>query len=160
MSFDKLDGYVSRGTIREFLEYLLANGTDQVKEAPDQIPSDQPVELRIGSVVNSIKEFHVDRAESFTGTRGKLTTLGYSLVVDDETPELPRGTRTVGIFYMTKKTDYVGDPDVVGSSKHQGNIGDVIWFSAAHWKDLELGKSTEGNNYRLFVFWGLEWSFD
>jgi len=160
MSLDKLDSYVARGTIREFLEYLLANGTNEIAEAPDHIAGTDPTQLRIGSVVNSIKEFHVDRADNFTGVRGKLTTLGYSFVVDDEIPELPTGTRTVGIFYMTKKTDYVGGPDVVGSSKHQGNIGDVIWFNSKHWEHLELGKSTEGTNYRLFAFWGSDWSFN
>ena len=142
---------MSRSQTKEYLSYLIENGISDIVEAPDHISYEEPVATRIGATVNSVKEFHVDR---FAENRVEYTTLGYNFLKDESKPKIPEGTTRVGIFYFSKKTEYSSTPDVLRSDEHVGDIGDVIWFDANLWEDFTLGKCTDGNNYRLFAFWG------
>lgn len=153
-----LDNYLSRSQIREYLGYILENGVDQIIESPDQVVVTEPMNIRIGSSINSIKLFHVAR---HLGEGSWLTQLGLSFVSDDSKPELPADTGVVGIFYMSKHgRDYTGEPDQLGGVSVQGDIGSVTWIPASDWPSTSFGKSTEGTNYRLFVFWSLEYIVD
>lgn len=150
-----LDNYLSRGQVREYLGYMLENGVDDIIESPDSVVITDPMNIRIGSSVNSIKIFHVAR---HLGEDSWLTQVGINLTSDDSKPDLPEETAVIGIFYMSKHgRDYSGEPDALGANSVQGDIGSVTWVSADEWESVSMGKSTEGTNYRLFVFWSLEY---
>lgn len=149
MSFQLLKNYLSRSQIRDYLGYTLENGVDAIVEARDGVHSDEPVEVRFGSTINSIKMFHVER---YLGS--PLKVLGYALSENDSKPEMPEGSKVVGIIYMSKSKDYVGGPDSFGETSHQGDIGDTLWLSSDSWDSVSLSESTDGINYRFFTFWG------
>lgn len=148
MSFRYLKNYLSRSQVREYLQYTLENGVGDIKESHDQIGSDSPLGIRFGSAINSIKQFHVERYIDYY-----VTETAYVLSSDDSKPELPSDANMVGILYMSKAKDYVGNPDRLGDQAHDGDIGDTIWFSAEEWDDLVIGKTSEGTNHRFFMFW-------
>lgn len=148
-----LKNYVSRSQVRDYLDYILSNGTDLIKEAPDSTYADAPTELRIGATINSIKEFHVGR---FLGGETYIKQNSCVMSSDDHIPSMPENTYISGIFYFSKNgRDYTGGPDKFGDTVHQGDIGDVVWIVNEDWNSLELGKTVEGSNHRLFVFWEL-----
>lgn len=149
-----LDNYLSRSQIREYLDYILKNGVDEIVESPDSVVITDPMNIRIGSSINSVKIFHVAR---HLGEDSWLTQLGMAFVSDDVKPELPEGTGVIGVFYMSKNgRDYSGKPDFFGENSVQGDIGSVTWLEAKDWESSSLGQTTDGVNCRLFVFWGLE----
>lgn len=153
-----LDNYLSRSQIREYLGYILEHGVDDIIESPDGVVITEPMHIRIGSSVNSVKIFHVAR---HLGEDSWLTQLGISFVSDDSKPELPEGTAIIGVFYMSKNgRDYSGDADMFGQRSVQGDIGSVTWVDAKDWETSSLGKTTSGTNYRMFVFWSLEFITD
>ncbi len=148
MSFRRLNSYLSRSQVREYLEYITRFGTDSIEEAPDSVNSDAPIESRVGSTINSIKEFHVQRDHG-----NKLTACSYSLSSNDTLPELPAESSVVGIIYMSKAKDYSGEVDNLEGESLEADIGDAVWFSAESWPSLKLGATQEGTNHRFFVFW-------
>lgn len=149
MSLRSLKNYLSRSQIRDFLGYLRENGASEIVESPDHTGADAPMPIRIGAALNSIREFHVGRDLPY-----RVNELGYAFSDNDSKPELPEGSNMVGVLYMSKTKDYSGDADKLGDESHLGDIGDTIWFEAESWNSFELGETKEGNNYRLFAFWG------
>lgn len=151
MGINILKNYLSRGQVREYLNYIMDDGVDEIIESPDSVSATDPLPIRIGSSINSIKIFHVARLK---GEEFWLTQVGINLSINDTKPDIPEGTSCVGIFYMSKNgRDYSGDPDSLNGTKVQGDIGDVVWFDVDTWESVTLGPSSEGANYRLFVFW-------
>lgn len=151
MEINLLSNYLSRSQIREYLAYILEHGTDDIIESPDSVYATDPLPVRIGSSINSIKLFHVvKRLKDLYW----LTQVGIDLSSLDNKPDMPDGSSYVGIFYMSKYgRDYSGEPDSISGEQVQGDIGDVVWFDALGWDQLQLGKTSDGSNYRLFVFW-------
>lgn len=149
MSFRSLKNYLSRSQIREFLEHLKENGVADVIQSPDQTDSSEPIGVRIGSALNSIRQFHAERYIDYYINEGS-----YAFCDDDVKPELPPGTAMVGIVYMSKERDYSAEADKLGDVQYKGDIGDIAWFEASEWDQFTLGKTQEGINYRLFAFWG------
>lgn len=151
MGINILANYLSRSQIREYLAYILASGLDEIIESPDSVYATDPIPVRIGSSVNSVKIFHVAKR---LGDEFWLTQVGMAFPLDDLKPELPDNASYVGVFYMSKHgRDYSGAPDLIDGEELQGDIGDVAWFDVKNWESVELGKTSTGDNYRLFVFW-------
>jgi hypothetical protein len=154
MDINFLKSYLSRSQVREYLEYILKNGVQDISEMPDSLYAEAPVQDRIGSSLNSVKIFHVSRQ---LDADVRLSQSNIKLVSDNSKPDMPDGTVIVGIFYMAKVgRDYGGQPDTLGDESFQGDIGDVAWINASKWNDLKLGETTDGVNARLVVFWELE----
>lgn len=154
MGINILDNYLSRGQVREYLGYILENGVDEIVESPDNVSATDPLPNRIGSSINSIKIYHVARhlGESFW-----LTKVGMVFISNDVKPDLPVGTSVIGVFYLSKHgRDYSGAPDQLGPDTVQGDIGTVAWLDSKNWDTAALGESTNGTNYRLFVFWSAD----
>ena len=147
-----LQSYLSRSQVREYLAYMLDNGTSQIVQSPDNVHTNESLNIRIGSTVNSVKEYHVSRylGQRTTGlSQGRIV-----LVADDVKPELEPGTSVVGVIYLSKYSkEYSGAKDNLIESEHNGDIGDVAWTSAANWGSSSFGATSEGTNYRLVVFW-------
>ena len=147
-----LQSYLSRSQVREYLAYILDNGTSEIVQSPDGVHTNESLNIRIGSTVNSIKEYHLGRylGERTAGlSQGKIT-----LVADDVKPPLEPGTVAVGVIYLSRHgKEYSGDKDNLIESEHNGDIGDVAWTSAANWETSSFGATSEGVNYRLVVFW-------
>lgn len=151
MGINMLANYLSRSQIREYLGYILENGTDSIVESPDGVHTTEPLNIRIGSSLNSIKLFHVKRHDD---SCPKLAQLEVKLVSDDTKPDMPEESAFVGVIYMSKLgRDYGGDKDFIGDDGYNGDIGDVVWLEAIDWPKLSLGKTIDGVNCRLFVFW-------
>jgi hypothetical protein len=151
MGINMLTDYLSRGQVREYLGYILENGLDDIFESPDSVHASDPLPIRIGSSLNSIKVFHVAR---HMDEKYWLTQEGITLSSDDTKPELPEYASVVGVVYMSKfDRDYTGDPDNFAGNSIQGDIGCVTWFDAEAWDSAILGKSINGINHRLFIFW-------
>lgn len=151
MEINLLSSYLSRSQIREYLAYILEYGVDDIVESPDSVYATDPVPIRIGSSINSIKIFHVAKRLK---DMYWLTQVSIALSLDDVKPNMPDDSSYVGIFYMSKYgRDYNGEPDLISGKEMQGDIGDVVWFDALEWDELQLGKTSDGTNYRLFVFW-------
>lgn len=146
-----LIGYLSRSQVRDYLGHILEYGVNGIVESPDSVDATEPVPVRIGSSVNSVKVFHVARG---LDKKNWLTQLGVELSSNDEKPELPDGTSIVGVFYMSKLgRDYKADADQLDGDNIKGDIGDVVWFSADAWDSAALSRTSDGINHRLFVFW-------
>jgi hypothetical protein len=111
--------------------------------------------IQIGAAVNSIKTYHVERRlnDMREGERLRLRQLECVFIEDDVKPEAPEGSRSVGIFYMTKKSEHQGDADTLPDGQHLGDIGDVAWLDSTNWEAVELGKTGVAPHHRLFVFW-------
>ena len=151
MGINILANYLSRSQIREYLSYVLEHGTDSIVESPDGVYTAEPMHIRIGSSLNSIKLFHITRHED---DRPKLTQDSVVLVTDDMKPALPEAAEFIGIVYMSKfGRDYGGGQDSISSDTYNGDIGDVVWLDKSDWDSLSLGKTSDGINCRLFVFW-------
>lgn len=151
MDTKKLDSYISRSQVKEYLSHILENGTKDIVESPDSVHAVEPLGIRIGSTINSVRMYHLSRQ---TGYQGQTVQGDIVLVSDDTKPELPLGTVAVGIFYMSKSgRDYSSEKDSIGSYSYTGDIGDVVCVDARVWGDVNLSKAEIGLNYRLFVFW-------
>lgn len=151
MGINILSNYLSRSQIREYLAYILDNGIDEVIESPDSVYATDPIPVRIGSSIFSVKVFHVAKR---LDNESWLTQLAMHFSANDLKPELPADASHVGVFYMSKHgRDYSGAPDLIDGEEVQGDIGDVAWFDARSWDSVDLGKTSTGDNYRLFVFW-------
>lgn len=151
MSTYILSNYLSRSQVREFIAYILDNGTANIAEASESTNFDDPVEKRIGAALFSVREFHVDRHDNTS----KLAQLGCELAQGATKPEPPENTKVVGIFYMSKNKDYSGGVDSYSDRSISGDVGDVVWFPIEELDSLELGEVVDGVNHRLFVFWGV-----
>jgi hypothetical protein len=152
MDTRKLHNYISRSQVREYLSHIREFGVSEIVESPDGVHAVEPVGIRIGSAINSVKLFHLAR---YSSNSDLLTQKHVVLVSDNKKPELPDDAVSVGIFYMSKiGRDYSGDADTVKDYSCFGDIGDVICFDASDWDSVSLGDTTDGINYRLFVFWG------
>lgn len=151
MGINMLANYLSRSQIREYLSYILENGTDLIVESPDGVHVAEPLNIRIGSSINSINLFHIGRHED---NRTKLTQQRVVFSANDTKPSLSDEALVVGVIYMSKLgRDYSGDRDTLGKDSYNGDIGDVVWFDRASWDEFSLGKTVDGVNCRLFVFW-------
>jgi len=151
MGINILTNYLSRSQVRDYLAYILENGTNDIVESPDYVHTTEPMPIRIGSSINSVKQFHVDKNEQ---NPVNLTQGGVVLSSNDDKPNIPADTEVVGIFYMSRYgKDYDGSSDSIDDVTHFGDIGDVTWIRASRWDDLRLGTASSGTNYRLFVFW-------
>lgn len=151
METKKLDNYISRSQVREYLQYILDSGTSDIVESPDGVHFVEPVNIRLGSTINSVKLFHLHRQTNFSG---QATQGAVYLSSNDTKPEMPTESVGIGIFYMSKfGRDYSGDLDRIGSYEYVGDIGDVVCLDPTDWENLSLGKTSTGINYRLFVFW-------
>jgi hypothetical protein len=151
MELKTLNYYIARAQVREYLEYILANGVDDISEQPDGVNANAPVAVRLGSTINSVKVFHVARHHD---NLYWLTQVGMHFSADDTKPILPADTSVIGIFYMSRYgREYVGSPDVLAGEPMKGDIGSVAWLSVEDWETSTLGEATEGVQYRLFVFW-------
>lgn len=151
MGINMLANYLSRSQVREYLAYILEHGTDSIVESPDGVYTVEPMPIRIGSTLNSIKLFRLTRDDD---DRPKLTQGSIVLVTDDIKPVLPVDAEFIGIVYMSKfGRDYGGAQDSVSFETYNGDIGDVVWLDKADWDTLSLGKTSDGINCRLFIFW-------
>lgn len=151
MEINILQNYLSRSQVRDYLGYILENGVDGVIESPDSVYATDPIPNRLGSSINSIKIYHVSRhlAEDTW-----LTQEGLTLSSDDVKPEIISKNSVIGIFYMSRYgKDYKGEKDTICGTNVQGDIGSVVWVDSKDWDSVSLGATTEGTNYRLFVFW-------
>lgn len=153
MSNNILINYLSRSQIKAFLAYILDNGADSIIESPDSTYADEAMAKVIGAAINSIKQYHVER---HLNHEVHLTALSYALVSENKLPQKPEGTVITGVVYMSKKgKEYEGAADNFGNTAHVGDSGDALWITNEEWESLSLGETTEGTNYRLFVFWGI-----
>lgn len=151
MGINILQNYLSRSQIRDYLGYILENGVDGVIESPDNVYATDPIPDRLGSSINSIKIYHVSR---HLAEDAWLTQEGLILSSDDTKPEIISENSIIGIFYMSRHgKDYKGEKDSICGTDVQGDIGSVVWVDSKDWDSVSLGATTEGINYRLFVFW-------
>lgn len=151
MTVNVLTGYLSRSQIKEYLNYILQNGADSIVEAPDSVYSDSPMSMRVGSAINSIKQFHVERLADY---KYQLTQQKCILIDDNTKPDAPEGAIMVGVFYMSKAgSDYTSEADMYGDRAVFGTIGDIAWVPADEWKYVTLSPALTGVGYRLIVFW-------
>lgn len=151
MGINKLEGYLSRSQVREYLEYLLDSGASAVIESPDNVSANDPLNIRIGSSLNSLKEFHVSR---HTAHGAHLVQAETILMCGSTKPEIPADALCAGVVYLSKyERDYTGEKDLIGVDRYAGDVGDAIYMDISDWNDLLLGVPTTGVNCRLFVFW-------
>lgn len=158
MSKNLLPNYLSRAQIRDFLSYIIENGTDQIEEAPDSTTHDDPMSVQLGAAINSIKLFHVERKlnDGSDGDKKRLKQLQCVYVEDGIKPEAPDNFKSVGVFYMSKKIEHKGEADSFADFEHVGDIGDVVWMDSSEWGAMSPGASGDQPNRRLYVFWELK----
>lgn len=131
-----IKGFFSRGEAKKFISHLVQEENSET-------------ETLLYQLLDEAKSYHVGKA---LGERIKLN----SYVVDglDMKPDLAEGTKAVSILYLSK--EYTGEPDFVADNAIEHQAGSMISLTLEEYNSLILGKTTSGENYRLFVFWSNE----
>lgn len=144
-----LPGYLSRAQIRTYLEFIQNNGTEAVIETRDGLYHDSAdIAQMCAGAISSVKEFHLTRF--FGGVIPvKMKQLKCELVSDGTKPDVPEGSRAVGIFYMSKL-----NKDFTAAEDYKGNVGDVLVLDLEAYDDYNFDVAQTGTNNQLTVFWG------
>ncbi len=148
MSLNILKDYISRRQMADYLEYVLQAGTAEVVDQGDGVHSSEPVSIRLGSTITSVKDFHVMRLNP----DANLRLYSANLISENTRPALPDGCTYVGIFYLLKGAP--SDLLKLGSDALMPVGGDVLWMKAEDYDSLVLGDQGIENFGRLVVFWG------
>lgn len=140
-----IKNFMSRGEARTFIEYSIANGTNEIEEQPD---SDFKETAKIlGAIVSSAKIYHVGKSY---GSRLKLISCAIS--DGNEKPNMPESTLAVSVFYLSKHQVI----DTVGNEEIKSEVGSTIAMVAEDYENLTLGGGSEEPTYRFYAFWEAE----
>ena len=131
-----IKGFFSRGEAKKFISHLMQEENSET-------------ETLLYQLLDEAKSYHVGKA---LGKRIKLNS--YLIDGSDTKPNFVEGSIAVTILYLSK--EYTGEPDSVGDNSIEHQAGSMISLAPEEYSSLVLGKTTSGENYRLFAFWANE----
>ena len=128
-----IKGFFSRGEAKKIILHLVQEKNPETEDILHQL-------------IHEAKIYHVGKA------LGKMIEVqSYVLGESDTKPELAEASEAVTIFYLSK--DYTGEPDSIGENSIEHQVGSIVSLTPEEYNSLVLGKTTSGDNLRLFVFW-------
>ena len=130
-----LPAYAAYQDSKLFLDYLEANGSTKVNEASSEAPAESPVNERLGGFARGIREFHGNRAHSYSidehQYKHTLSLDSFEYISAGKDLVIPPTTAWVGIIYLdTLGEEYQGLPDIFGDLEISPEAGDVMVFPA------------------------------
>lgn len=128
-----IKGFFSRGEAKKIISHLVQEENSETENLLYQL-------------LDEAKAYHVGKA---LGERIKLNS--YLINGSDTKPNFVEGSTAVTILYLSK--EYTGEPDFVADNSIEHQAGSMVSLTPEEYNSLVLGKTTSGENYRLFAFW-------
>ncbi len=147
MALNILKDYLSRKQMSTYFEYVEKFGLSNVLDQGDGAHYGDPVDVRLGSTISSVKDYHVMRLNP----KAKLKLHSGDLIKGSSKPALPIDAEYVGIFYLGKSSEE--NLLAVGPQSASLVGGDVVWMTASDYELLMFGNQDNDRAGRLVVFW-------
>lgn len=131
MAIRNLEKFASYKDSMDFRDYLDSHGVDELEEQSGGVEGDIPTVVRLGGVVRSFREYHVDRIAEMD-----LKAISYEYCKGFPVELfIPTGAFWAGVLYLD-------DP----------RVGDFELMLATEVADSEINEP--GMDSRLLIFWG------